>query len=138
MNCRVFDNSKRDRQILCDICYGCGSMSIKKSFSYIRTIQLYGGKSFFCDIFGEDIAFFAGYKGREHIRVFDLAIMLSEQRKGIGTQIMLYEIFKAKKQNIRKMTLRTAINEQGQKFWMSLGGKIIGRSGDDWEMEIKF
>lgn len=138
MKVRAFNNSQQDWHIIHDICYNCGSKNVKKSFAYIRTAHLRYGKRFFCDIFDESTAFFVGYIGSKHIRIIDLAIISSEQRKWLGTQIMLYEISKARKQNIHKMTLRTAINEQGQKFWASLGGQFIGRSGDDWEMEIKF
>ena len=138
MNYRQFDNSQHDWQILHDICYGCGSENVKKSYAYLRTAQWQGGKRFFCDIFENDKAFFAGNMGRDHIRISDLAVVHGEQRLGLGTQIMLYEIVKARYWGLRKMTLRTAINEAGKRFWASLGGKIVGRSGEDWEMELRF
>ena len=138
MNCRPFDSTQSDWQILHDICYDCGSENVKKSDAYIRTAQWQGKGRFFCDIFEDGVAFFAGSKGRGHIRVIDLAIHLGSQHKGLGTQIMLYEIAKSKRWGIRKMTLRTAMHEHGRDFWASLGGKIVGRRGEDWEMEIKF
>ena len=138
MNYRPFDNSRRDWQILHDICYGCGSENVKKSHAYIRTAQWQGGKHFFCDIFEDGAAFFAGSRGQDHIRVVDLAVLLTRQHQGLGTQIMMFEIAKARSWGIRKMTLRTAMNEHGRNFWASLGGKITGRRGEDWEMELRF
>jgi len=137
MNVRKFTGSKEDWKFIHDVCYGCGSESVKNTYNYIRAAQYYGGRKFVLDIFDEN-AFFCGIRNKTHLRVICIAVMAAGQRNGLGRRILLYEMKKASAANIHEVTLRTSQKEQGVKFWLAQGAIFTGRQGEDWVMRIRF
>jgi len=137
MKRRAFNSSKEDWKLVHDICYGCGSDSIKDTYNYIRAAQYYGGDKFILDIFDES-AFFCGIRNRTHVRCIAIAVMSSAHRKGAGRKILMYEMKKASAAGIHQITLRTSRKEDGVRFWLAAGAKFTGRHGEDWVMRIQF
>jgi len=132
-----FKGSPDEYKVIHDICYGCGSESIKKTYPYIRAAAWQGGKKFFLDVFGGK-AFFAAIRSKSHIRLIGIAVMSDIQQKGLGRRIMLYEMKKARFFDIAEITLRTSKTENGVAFWKSMGAVITGEKGEDWEMRLRF
>ena len=135
MKVRKFTGSKQDWQLLHDICYGCGSESVKNTYPYIRAAQYYGGSKFICDIFDET-GFFCGIRNATHVRVIAIAVL--EHRKGFGRRMLRYEMKKAAAAGIHEITLRTSQKEEGVRFWLAAGAKFTGRKDTDWVMQIRF
>ncbi len=137
MKVRKFAGTKEDWQLLHDICYGCGSDSVKNTYPYIRAAQYYSGSKFICDIFDE-AGFFCGIRNATHVRVIAIAAMTEGQRKGFGRRMLHYEMKKASAAGIHELTLRTSQKEQGVRFWLAAGAKFTGRKDTDWVMKIRF
>lgn len=135
MKCRNFRNG--DENIIKDICLNCGDENIKKEYSYFGVAKYRAGQKFFCHIFGDNEAFFAGIKNKSHFRILFLVLKQLVQGQGLGTKILSYEAACARKLGIRNFTFRTNMNGKAQFFWRSLGAKIIGRTNNDWEMILK-
>ena len=137
MKVRSFYGTPKDKKLIHDICFNCGSKAVKSSYSYIRFIAYLHPDKIIFDIFDE-IALFFGYKCKNHIRCIIVAVLKDYQSAGIGKEILFFEKVKAKKQGINKITCRTSKAEGALKFWQAIGVKIIGEKGDDWEMCLNF
>lgn len=137
MSFRTVTDYEKDRQLIKEICYSCGSRSVKESFAYLRRARYQGGQRFFCDIFDE-VGCFTGVIAKDHIRMIVIAVIQTEQKNGIGRKIIKAEKLKALVRGIHRITFRTAQDETAVKFHMKLGARIIGKKGKDWEMELRF
>lgn len=137
MKVRRFSGTPEDEKMIHDICFNCGSKTVKSSYGYIsRMVYLHPNEIIF-DIF-DDNAFFFGWKGKKHIRCIVIAVLKDYQQAGIGKEILLFEKVKAIQLGINKITCRTSKTEDGLKFWQAMGAKIIGEKGEDWEMQMEF
>ena len=137
MKVQKFKGDPADYKVVHDICYGCGSESIKKTYPYIRAAAWQGGRKFFLDIF-DGKAFFAGIRSKNHVRLIAIAVMQDFQQGGVGKRIMFHEMKKARVFGLSEITLRTSKTEKGILFWKAMGATITGEKGEDWEMRLRF
>ncbi len=137
MKCRRFDGSEKDKELIHNICFNCGSTVMKRTFGYIERMMYFDSKKCVFDIFDES-AFFFGVRGKKHLRCIGIAVMKSQQRQGIGRNILYHEMRKAKLHELNRMTLRTAKDETGIEFWLKMGATIVERKDTYWEMILNF
>ena len=125
-------------KLLHDICYDCGSNSLKKTNAYLRLAAFYGGKDkFYCDIL-EDYAFFAAIRNKTHVRLIGIAVRKEYQGNGIGLALLKYEIAKICSFGLHEMTFRTSVAENAINWWKNVGAHKVRREQGDWVMSLKF
>lgn len=110
MQVRKFKDTLEDWKLIHDICYNCNSKILKQTYGYLQRINFLSGDKFFCDIFDE-MAFFAGTKAKTHFRCLAVAVSSESQLKGLGRQILHYEMDKLRYIGIDAITLRANMNE---------------------------
>lgn len=121
-------------QLAHDICYGCGSKSMKNTFAYFRMMQHNSPQTFWCEFEGED-GFYVANRGRDHVRLVGIAVRSSAQGRGIGKKLFFSLLSRAKQDGLSKVTFRTSIYERAQDFYAKMGCKVVGLKDDDFEME---
>ena len=123
-----------DEKTIDFIAKNCGAKSVKSAANYIR-VPFIGGAGFVCEII-DGTCFFAGTKCKKHFRLYEMAVLESEQKKGYGTA-MIYRIKKiCADSGLKKITLRTSKEESAINFYRKFNCKIIGEKDGDWEVEI--
>lgn len=135
MHVRPFDIAE-GWTLIHDILFGCGDKKMR-DLGCIQAMRWFSGEKFFCDIF-DDVAFFAGVRTKNYVRLIAVAVLSEHQRKGYGRRILFYEMQKAIRFGLREITFRTSIDGEAINFWTKLGARITGRSGHDWEMKLHF
>lgn len=124
-----------------EICYNCGSKVAKQSYNYFRRMHYVTGGKVWSKVWskgGTPIAFYYASRCRDHVRLIEIAVREEYHKQGIG-KMMLYDLLSAMKQaGLYKLTFRTPIAEEAQKFWLHLGARIIDVKGEDYEMELTF
>lgn len=127
---------KYDKEIIKDIAKNCGSKNVKSTYSYLDFANNRYKDIFVCEIIDE-CAFFAGFYGKKHFRLMELAVKQDCQGKGYGTAIIIRMRKLCQENNLNKITLRTSKDETALEFFKKQGGVITGEKGNDFEMEIK-
>lgn len=137
MKYRSFIYSAEDKELFRKICKDCGSKRIKHSYGFMERLVFLRPNQCFIDFF-DDVAFFCGVICKDHLRCVDIAVLAEYQRQGIGKEIIFFETHKASMQGANRMTLRTPFNEDGIKFWLSIGAQITGKGESYWDMTLPF
>lgn len=123
-----------DNKTIRTIVNNCGSKAIKSEIAYLRA-QVYRSKDKVVIETVDETAFFAIYVGVKHIRLLFIAVEKENQGKGYGKILFKRIVSIAKERGIPKITFKTSINENAIDFYEHIGAKIVGISGNDYEME---
>lgn len=122
-----------------DICYNCGSPVAKQSYNYFRRLDYCSGDKVWSKVWSEGetpVAFYYATRCRNHVRIIEIAVRKDFQGAGVGRTV-LYDLLARMKQNgLYKLTFRTPMNEDAQRFWLHLGARIVDVKGSDYEMEL--
>lgn len=125
-----------DEKVVKDICYHCGSISIKKTYPYFRRMKFNSPNTFWCEVL-DDYGFYVANKGKKHVRLVAIAVREDMQRHGIGKKILSRLLLRTSLAGLSLLTLRTSKHENGRFFWLKQGAKIMDVNGEDYEMQIK-
>ena len=113
----------------------CGNKSARDAVAYLRRAHYNNRESFVCELF-DDVAFYAGSVGKDHFRLYEMAVKEEYRGKGYG-KAMLVRIKKiCKEKGVSKITLRTSREDGAAGFYRKGGAIVVGRKGEDIEMEI--
>lgn len=135
MGWRVYDHIKDDN-VLKDICYNCGSASVKGTYPFFRRMMYYSQGNYWCEIL-DDKAFYFASRARKHVRLIAIAVKQEHQLQKIGEKVLFRLLQRVSLAGLDTLTLRTSMHENGQYFWLKQGARIMDVKGDDYEMEIK-
>lgn len=124
-----------DNQIAKDICYNCGSAVSKRSYNYFRTALHYSPDKVLCEIYDGKAMYFAT-KAKDHVRLVEIAVRKEYQGQGTGKMVLFRLLSRMKAANLYKLTFRTPIVEEAQRFWLHIGARIVDVKGEDYEMEL--
>lgn len=121
------------------ICYGCGSISMKHTWSYLRVSDKFC-KRVISEITEDGSVFYYASIYKAHARLIGIAVRGTEQRRGLGKMALFRLLSQLKAIGVYKLTLRTSSHEEAQFFWLSVGAAIVGYDpkSEDYEMEINF
>lgn len=124
-----------DEKVIKDICYNCGSDSVKHAYPYFRKMLYNSPRTFWCEIL-DDKAFYVANKAKTHARLIAIAVKEEHQGKNIGREALYRLLYRLSQAGLSKLTFRTSRRENAQYFWLKTGARIMDVKGDDYEMEI--
>lgn len=124
-----------DEKVVKDICYHCGSTSIKKTFPYFRRMKFNSPNTFWCEVL-DDYGFYVANRGKKHVRLVAIAVREDMQHHGIGRKILSRLLLRTSLAGLNLLTLRTSKRENGRFFWLANKAQIVGTKDDDFEMQI--
>lgn len=133
---RTYDHNLDDKCIK-DICYNCGSKSLKATYPFFRRamyLSKMGGV--WCELFGDQSFYFATV-ARTHIRLIGIAAKDDCKGQGLGKAALYRLLQRMAAVGIDTLTFRTSMHEDAQHFWLKQGAKIMDVKGDDYEMQLK-
>lgn len=117
-----------------DIGKSCGSKSIQNGYNFYRRLKFLNPDGFWFDFYGND-AYYVASKGKNAVRLVGIAVRSDCQKKGIGRMMFYRLVRRAKEAGISRITFRTSIYEDAQRFYARLGCAVVGLKDDDFEME---
>ena len=124
-----------DNSIAKDICYNCASEVSKRSFNYFRTALHYSRDKVWSEIYDGKALYFAT-KARDHVRLVEIAVRKEYQGQGVGKLVLFRLLSRMIQAGLYKLTFRTPIAENAQRFWLHIGARIVDVKGADYEMEL--
>lgn len=128
-----------DESVIHDICYCCGSYSMKQTYAYIRRAIHLSSTSGTQVVYETDgTAFYLAIVARTHLRLIALAVSKGSQGNGIGTAAVARLKAIALGMGRHRITFRTSMSERAKDFWLRQRAKIVGIKGEDYEMELLF
>lgn len=123
-----------NEKVIKDICKASGSPSLAKEASFFGCQHFRTPPpKFWCEIFDESAFYVAGV-GREHLRLYGIAVKKELQGKGIGRAMFTRLAGRARAAGLKKITFRTNMYEDAQHFYSHLGAKVVGLKDNDIEM----
>lgn len=128
-----------DERNIHDICYGCGSDSMKRTHAYLRravNLAETSGVPIVYETNGD--AFYLATVARDHLRLIALAVIENAQGNGVGSAAVRRLKQIAVSIGKHRITLRTSMRERGKDFWLKQRARIVGVKGEDFEMELVF
>lgn len=133
------DNTAHTDERVRAICYGCGSPTMKHTWSYLRVSDKFC-KRVLAEVREDGAAFYYATVSKTHARLIGIAVKDSEQRKGLGGKVLFRLLSQLKAVGVYKLTMRTSSHEEAQFFWLSVGAVITDYDpkSEDYEMEINF
>lgn len=133
------DNKAHTNERVRSICYGCGSPTMKHTWSYLRVSDKFC-KNVLAEVLEDGTAFYYVAISKTHARLIGIAVKDSKQRKGLGKMVLFRLLSQLKNIGLNKLTLRTSSHEEAQFFWLAVGAVITGYDpkSEDYEMEIIF
>ena len=137
MKVRRFSGTPEDWNLVHDICFNCGSETLKKELGFIQKMWYFHAESCIFDIF-EDKAFYFGYVCKKHTRNLGIAVLQEYQNSGIASEITFFEKQKAVKLGIHKMTFKTKKSENTVGFHKKMGAKVTAEDSEHYIMEMNF
>ncbi len=135
MSFRVY-NHERDDKVLKDICYHCGSESIKNTYPFFRRMIYYSPDKCWCEVL-DDKAFYFANRAKDHVRLIAIAVKEEYQHQNIGKEVLYRLLQRLSSAGLDTLTLRTSMHENAQYFWLKQGARIMDVKGEDYEMQIK-
>lgn len=124
-----------DDRIAKTICYDCGSPVSKASYNYFRAALHRSPDKVWSEILDDRAMYFAT-RAKNHVRLIEIAVRTQYQRQGVGREVLFRLLSRMKQAGLHKLTFRTPIVEEAQKFWLHMGARIVDVKGEDYEMEI--
>lgn len=124
-----------DDKIAKEICYNCGSPVSRKTYAYFRSAFYHNRDKVWCEIFDGKAMYFA-IRCRKHARLIELAVHKTVQGQYVGRKVLFRLLSRMKLAGLHKLTFRTPIAEEAQKFWLHMGARIVDVKGEDYEMEL--
>ncbi len=124
-----------DDRIARDICYNCGSEVSKRSYNYFRTALHYSPTKVWSEIYDGKAMYFAT-RAKDHVRLIEIAVRKEYQGQGVGKEVLFRLLSQMKRHRLYKLTFRTPIVEEAQRFWLHMGARIVDVKGEDYEMEL--
>lgn len=119
---RVDKTAHTDKRVRA-ICYGCGSLAMKHTWSYLRVSDKFC-KRVISEITEDGSAFYYASISKAHARLIGIAVMETKQRQGLGKKTLFRLLSQLKAIGVYKLTLRTSSHEETQYFWLSVGGVL--------------
>lgn len=122
-----------------DICYNCNSKTAKRSYNYFRRMHYVTKGKVWSKVWSKGntpMAFYYATRCRDHVRLIEIAVREEYQGSGIGREVLFALLSRMKQASVYKLTFRTPIAEEAQKFWLHIGARIVDVKGNDYEMEI--
>lgn len=120
---RVDKTAHTDKRVRA-ICYGCGSLAMKHTWSYLRVSDKFC-KRVISEITEDGSAFYYASISKAHARLIGIAVMETKQRQGLGKKTLFRLLSQLKAIGVYKLTLRTSSHEEAQYFWLSVGGGVL-------------
>lgn len=130
---RTYDHNLDDKCVK-DICYNCGSKSLKATYPFFRRAMYYG--KYWCEVYDAQAFYFATV-ARNHIRLIGIAVKDDCKGQGIGKATLYRLLQRMAEAGVDTLTFRTSMHEDAQHFWLKQGAKIMDVKGDDYEMQLK-
>lgn len=127
---------ERDKQAVHDICYGCGSRSMKDTFGYLNLMYFRFPDNVVAEILDEKV-FYVARKAKTHWRLIGIAVKKEYQGMKLGEKALFRLLKRLSLAGLDTLTLRTSMSEEAQHFWLKQGARIMDVNGGDYEMEIK-
>lgn len=124
-----------DSKVAKDICYDCGSPVSKAAYNYFRAAIHNSPGKVWSEMYGDQALYFAT-AARDHARLIEIAVRTPYQGRGIGKKVLFRLLSRMKQAGLHKLTFRTPIAEEAQRFWLHMGARIIDVKQDDYEMEL--
>lgn len=124
-----------DIKVAKEICYGCNSPVSKAAYNYFRTAMFRTPDKVWAELYSDQALYFAT-RARDHVRLIEIAVRSQYQGRGIGREVLFRLLSRMKAAGLYKLTFRTPIAEEAQKFWLHLGARIMDVKGEDYEMEL--
>lgn len=124
-----------DDKIAKQICYDCGSPVSKAAYNYFRRMLYTSGDKVWSELYGDQALYFAT-RGKSHVRLIEIAVRSRYQGRGFGKEVLFRLLSRMKAAGLYKLTFRTPIVEEAQKFWLHIGARIVDVKGADYEMEL--
>lgn len=124
-----------DERIAKQVCYDCGSPVSKRTYPFFRRMLYTSGDKVWSELYGDQALYFAT-KARDHVRLIEIAVRTPYQGTGLGRKMLFRLLSRMKAAGLYKLTFRTPIAEEAQKFWLHLGARIMDVKGEDYEMEL--
>ena len=118
------------------ICCNCGNKDMMSSFDYLRTARYYAGDKFVCEVF-DNKGFYFGIRNKSTFRLIAIAVLESEQNKGIGANIVFNIIEMCEQYGLTAITFRTDKRGKALNFWLKLGAIIVREKNNEYEMIIR-
>ena len=122
-----------------EICYRCGSTVAKHSYNYFRRMHYVTGGKVWSKVWSKGdtpVAFYYASRCRDHVRLIEIAVVEEFHKQGIGKMVLFDLLSSMKAAGLYKLTFRTPIVEEAQKFWLHMGARIVDVKGADYEMEL--
>lgn len=117
------------------ICRNCGDKHMIQSSTYLRAARYFAGNKFVCEVFNNH-GFYYGIKNKTTFRLIAIAVLKSEQGKGLASSMMCRIVECCERHGLKAITLRTQKSGSALRFWLKWGAVIVGEKGDDYEMKI--
>lgn len=124
-----------DDKTVNSICYNSGSPVTKQTYAFFRRMLYISGDKVWSEML-DDKGFYFATRGREHVRLIEIAVREEYQKQGVGKEVLFRLLSRMKAAGLYKLTFRTPIVEEAANFWLHVGARIVGLKGDDYEMEI--
>ena len=124
-----------DDKVAKDICYHCGSDVSKRSYNYFRTALHYSRDKVWSEVYSSRGFYFAT-TAKDHVRLVEIAVRKEYQGQGVGKLVLFRLLSRMKQAGLYKLTFRTPIAENAQRFWLHIGARIVDVKGADYEMEL--
>ena len=119
--------------IIKEICYGCGAPSLKRDFVFFRKIMWSAGDCF-TFVYGQT-HFVLGVVGKDHLRIYGLAVKEAAHRRGYGRKMMNDVLRYARSLRKHRITLRANIAEKADVYYATQFGFVRDLIKDtDYEM----
>lgn len=122
-----------------EICYNCGSPVARQSYNYFRRMHYVTAGKVWSKVWSKGdtpVAFYYASRCRDHVRLIEIAVREEYHKQGIGKMVLFDLLSAMKRAGLHKLTFRTPIVEEAQKFWLHIGARIIDVKGEDYEMEL--
>lgn len=124
-------------KLIHDICYNCGSVSVKNAYPYFRRMLYNSPDTFWCEVLDDGKAFYIANKAKQHVRLIAIAVKQDYQGKRFGEEALFRLLSRVTQAGLDTLTFRTSQHESAQYFWLKQGAKIMDVKGEDYEMQIK-
>ena len=133
---RIYIRCQFDENEVKNIAKMSEGSAVISSIAYLRKARFDSPKKFICEILN-DVAFWAGTICKDHLRMYEVAVVKAEQGNHYG-KACLDRMRKCCKDNgLSVITFRTAKGGRALSFFLKNGAVPVGVTGQDYEMELK-
>lgn len=120
-----------DADACMEIAKRSGVKQTEKDVAYTKFLAFHNPKKIY--VLRNDYCWLLGVTGGKKFRIIGIAIVLEEQRKGIGSILLNKAIEDARRGGYKKVTTRS---KSGAEFYARRGFDIVGIKDGDYLMEL--